>query len=162
MLTQVREMNTKRARNGNSRYIRCKVEDFTWAVEAVMWPDDYARYKETIVEDRPLIVKGVVERNREEPGLVLTRILTMEQATQELAKGLYLLVQPGRHKPSHIDALAEVLRKAPGTCPVYLTVRDTCGKDAVLKLDREFSVNPATYPHDDLETLLGTGCVRLR
>src|SRR5262249_15064189 len=39
MLTQVRFQNTKKARNGNSRYVRCKLEDFTGAVECVMWPD---------------------------------------------------------------------------------------------------------------------------
>src|SRR5262249_23305493 len=52
MLTQVRLMNTKKARNGNSRYVRCKLEDFTGAAECVMWPDDYVRFKDLIEEDR--------------------------------------------------------------------------------------------------------------
>src|SRR5262249_28490216 len=46
VLTQIRLMNTKRARNGNTRYARCKLEDLTGAVECVMWPDDYARQKD--------------------------------------------------------------------------------------------------------------------
>ena len=92
MLTQVRFMNTKKARNGNSRYVRCKLEDFTGAAECVMWPDDFVRYKDEVHEDRVCFVKGAVERNREEPGLVLTRILSIEQAQRELARGLYLKV----------------------------------------------------------------------
>src|SRR5207249_7000294 len=32
MVTQLRYMNTKKARNGNSRYLRCKIEDFSGAV----------------------------------------------------------------------------------------------------------------------------------
>src|SRR5262249_40214678 len=73
MLTQIRFLNTKKARNGNSRYVRCKLEDFSGAVECVMWPDDFVRYKDDVREDHVCFVKGAVERNREEPGLILTR-----------------------------------------------------------------------------------------
>ena len=38
----MRFMNTKKAgRNGNTRYVRCKLEDFTGPVECVMWPDEF-------------------------------------------------------------------------------------------------------------------------
>ena len=161
MLTQVRFMNTKKARNGNSRYVRCKVEDFTGAVECVMWPDDYVRFKDEVQEDRVCFFKGIVERTREEPGLILNRILSIEQAQVEMARGLYLLVKPGVHVLSHVDALASILKRAPGSCPVFLTVRDPSGKDAVLKLGRDYNVNPAAYPHEDLAALLGEGCVQL-
>jgi DNA polymerase-3 subunit alpha len=161
MLTQVRFMNTKKARNGNSRYVRCKIEDLTGVVECVMWPDDYVRYKDEVVEDRVCFVKAVVERTRDEPGLIVNRILSMEQAQRELARGLYLLVKPGVHRAQHIDALGSILGRSPGGCPVFLTVRDPSGKDAVLKLGREYAVNPSSYPHEELTALLGEGCVKL-
>ncbi len=53
------------------------------------------------------------------------------------------------------------MTRAPGACPVVLTIRDRSGKDAVLKLGRDYAVNPAAYPHDELEALLGEGCVKL-
>ena len=110
MLTQVRFMNTKKARNGNSRYVRCKLEDLTGAVECVMWPDDFVRYKDEVQEDRVCFVRGTVERTREEPGLVLNRILSVEQAQRELARGLYLLIKLGVHGPQHVEALGPILR----------------------------------------------------
>ncbi len=116
MLTQVRYMNTKKARNGNTRYVRCKLEDFTGSVECVMWPDDYVRYKELIAEDAIVFVAGTVERNRDEPGLVLTRILTIEQGQRERTTGLVLLLHLQIHKPEQIDAVAQVLQ----TCPRHL------------------------------------------
>jgi DNA polymerase-3 subunit alpha len=161
MLTQVRYLNTKKARNGNSRYVRCKLEDMTGAAECVLWPDDYVRCKDAVAEDRVCIVKGVVERNRDEPGLVISRVLTLEQAVLEMADKLWVLLRLDQHRPSHIDALAEVLRRTPGRCPVYLTVRDGTGKNSVLRLGREFAVNPHTFARDDLEALLGPGSVKL-
>src|SRR5262249_26807573 len=62
MLTQVRFLNTKRpGRNGNSRYVRCKLEDFTGQVECMMWPDEFVRYKDEFADDRIAFVKGIVE-----------------------------------------------------------------------------------------------------
>jgi DNA polymerase III subunit alpha len=157
----VRMMSTKKARNGNSRYVRCKVEDFTGAAECVMWPDDFVRYKGDFTEDRICFVKGVVERNRDEPGLVLNRILTIEQAQRELARGLYLKVVIGRHDNNTLDTLGFLLKQTPGTCPVFLVVEDAVNKKAVLKLGREFAINASSFLCEELEDVLGAGGVKL-
>ncbi len=161
MLTQLRFGNTKKARNGNSRYLRCKLEDFSGTAECVMWPDDFARHKEVVSEETPCVVKGTVERTREEPGLVLTRVLSVEQATRELATKLWLRFSLAEHGPRHVDLVAELLRRAPGRCPVFLAVRDGRGKTCVLRLGRDLAVNPASVPCDDLEAVLGRDGVRL-
>jgi DNA polymerase III alpha subunit len=154
-------MNTKKARNGNSRYLRCKLEDFTGAAESVMWPDDYVRCKVEVAEDAIVIVKATVERTREEPGLVIQRVLSLEQAAREMCKELWLRLQIGRHRPSVIDALGAVLKKTPGPCPVKVEVRDRAGRRCLVRLSRELSINPATFSQDELEGLLGEGSVKL-
>jgi DNA polymerase-3 subunit alpha len=161
MLTQLRYMNTKKARNGNSRYLRCKVEDFSGTVECVMWPEDFARFKDEVREDQPLFVRGTIDRKLSEPVLVLSRIFGLEQAQRELAKGLYLLAKLGQQQPRDIEAIAYLLKKAPGSCPVFLTIRDDGKRDCVLRLGREFHINPSGFPRDELEELLGVGNVKL-
>jgi len=160
VLTQIRLMNTKRARNGNTRYARCKLEDLTGAAECVMWPDDYHRQKDSFVEDRVCFVRGTVDRTREEPGLILTRILDVEQARRELTKGLVLSLRVGIHEPDVIDAIARMLERARGSCPVFLSVRDGAGRRGVLKLGESYRINPESVPVADLETLLGEGAVK--
>jgi hypothetical protein len=44
-----------------------------------------------------------------------------------LTRGLVLLFTLGAHGPDHIDAVARVLQRTPGPCPVYLHVRDAGG-----------------------------------
>jgi DNA polymerase-3 subunit alpha len=160
MLTQVRYMNTKKARNGNSRYLRCKLEDFTGSAECVMWPDDFVRHKDEIAEDRVCFVKGTVERTREEPGLVLTRIFSVEQAQRELTKGLVLYLNLPQHTEQHIEAIARTLKRTPGPCPVFLHMRDAVGKRCRLRAGEGFRVNPATVSTAELETILGAGSVK--
>jgi DNA polymerase-3 subunit alpha len=159
MLTQVRFQNTKKGKEP-SRYARFKLEDFTGAVDCVLWPDAYARHKEDVVEDRICFVKAAVERSREEPGLIVSRILTVEQTQREYTKGVVLLLGLGMHKAEEIDAVARVLRRSPGACPVYLSILDGAGKRTLLKTSDEFRVNPAAFPADELETILGQGRVK--
>ncbi len=161
MFTQIALKNTQKARNGNSRYFLARIEDMSGSAKCVMWPDDFARFKEEIRDDIPYVIKGTVDRRREEPTLVINRILTLEQAQRELARGLYLLLRLGRTQPEDIDRLAEVLRQTPGPCPVFLTVKDGVGKSCVLRLGRDFAINPNTFSQDDLEAILGPNSVRL-
>jgi DNA polymerase-3 subunit alpha len=159
MLTQIRLMNTKKARNGNTRYVRCKVEDFTGAAECVMWPDDFLRYKDEFQPDRVCLVKGTVERTREEPGLILTRILSIEQAQKEFTKWLRVSLSLDLHNPALLERLAGILERARGSCPVYLEVRDAVGKRCHLKAAEAYRVNPTSLPLEELDLLLGPGRV---
>jgi DNA polymerase-3 subunit alpha len=161
MFAQIALKNTQKARNGNSRYFLARIEDMSGSAKCVMWPDDFARFKEEIRDDVPYIIKGTVDRRREEPTLVINRVLTMEQAQRELARGLYLLLRLGRTPPDDVDRLGTVLRQTPGTCPVFLTIKDGADKFCVLKLGREFAVNPNTFAQEELETILGPNSVRL-
>jgi DNA polymerase-3 subunit alpha len=161
IFAQIALKTTQKARNGNSRYLQARIEDMTGSAKCVMWPDDFARFKEEIHDDRPYIVKGTVDRKREEPTLVINRILSMEQATLEMARGLYLLLRLGRTQPSDIDRIGSVLKQSQGACPVFLTIKDAADKLCLLKLGREFAINPGTFSQEELEAILGPGSVKL-
>jgi DNA polymerase-3 subunit alpha len=160
MITELRLQNTKKARNGNTRYARFRLEDFSGSIPCVMWPDDYTRFKDEVTEDRICFIRGVVERTREEPGLIVTRILSTEQAQREQTRGMVLTFHVGVHGEETLDTVASVLRRSPGPCPVFLNIRDPSGKWAQLKTGNDFHINPNTVPVADLETILGPGHVR--
>ncbi len=162
MLTSVRFQNTKTARNGNSRYIRCNIEDLTGSVECVMWPDDLARQKVDVDNEWVGFAKGCIDprSSREKPLLLLTRFLTIEQANRELTKVMRIVLRLGTHNANHVDGIARVLKRAPGSCLVYLDVRDANGKWARLKLSDEYRVNPMTVAKAELEAMLGPDCVK--
>ncbi len=160
MLTQVRLMNTKKpGRNGNSRYARCKLEDFTGNVECVMWPDDYVMFKDLIAEDRILFAAGIVEKRTDEPILQLTKLMTVEQGQRERTTGLLLVMDTG-DDPAKLQSIRETLRRSPrGSTPVFLYLRDAAGKYVKLKAGDEYRINPASVAKSDLEMILGTGRV---
>jgi DNA polymerase III subunit alpha len=161
MLTLVRFFNTKKARNGQSRYARFKLEDCSGPVECVMWPDDYVRYKELVEEDRVLFATGVVEKDRDEPIVQVTRLLTLDEGQKQRTTGLVLLLDltEDEQRLAQVDSIARILQRAPGPIPVFLHVRDGAGKWLRLKAGEHLKINPATLPKGDLDTLLGPGRV---
>ena len=150
MLTGVRLANTKNARNGNSRYARFKLEDFTGAVECVIWPDDFARSKDLIADDAILFAVASVERTRDEPGLVVQRFLTLEQVEQERTTGVVLNLALDRHTRQDLEAAARILQRAQGSCPVFVHIADAAGKTMMMKASEAFRVNPRTIARAEL------------
>jgi DNA polymerase-3 subunit alpha len=51
------------------------------------------------------------------------------------------------------------LKKAPGPCPVYLSVRDRAGHVAQFKLNQDFCVDPNLVRVEELEMMLEPGAV---
>ena len=154
----MRFLNTKKARNGNSRYVRCKLEDFTGSVECVMWPDDFLRHKDEFQEDRVCFVKGTVERTREEPGLVLSRVLSVQQAKQELTKWLKLSLiwgcaRCGSRRAVGPHSPAELLAPVPS----IWTFAIPSGRRCRLKAGESYRVNPSPVLTGELEMVLGPG-----
>ena len=161
LMVEVEYRNTKKARNGNSRYLVCKVEDMTGAVKCVMWPDDLVRYKDEVREDARLFRQGrrgpPAQRAGADP-----QPHPQRRAGHARAGARAVPAAQGRRPravaPRGARADPDAAR---GRLSGDADVRDRSGKDVVLKLGREYAVNPAAYPHDDLERLLGEGCVKL-
>src|SRR5262249_2177298 len=162
MLTQVRFMNTKKARNGNTRYLRCKLEDLTGAIECVMWPDDFARQSAEIHEDQVCVLEGTVERTREAPGLVVTRITSLDQAKRNASGDIRISLLQGTHGAEQIEQVAHLLERSPGASRVYLLIRDADGKKCLLKADERLRVDPGAALLDQLQMIVGQNRVEFR
>jgi DNA polymerase-3 subunit alpha len=156
MINGLRFRDSKRG-----RFAAFKFEDLTGSADAVVWSDSLPRCKDGIEEEAVRIFTATVSRRKEEPLLEVTRVMTLEQAAVELCKEVWIRLQDGRHRPSHIDALVEILRETNGPCPVKVEVRDRAGRRCMLKLGRDFWVNPRTVSQDKIEELLGSGCVKM-
>lgn len=163
LLTQIRIMTSKNPRNGNARYLRCKIEDLSGTVECLMWGDEFARYKDLVSEDRVLFARGKIDErsNRDEPVLLLSRFVTVEQMQKEGCSEVWLRLRLADHPPHVVDRIAEVLGRYQGSCPVWLVVLDHAGRQTKLRLGANFKVNPLALKPIELEMFLGPGSVKL-
>ena len=161
IVTALKSGNTKKARNGLSRFLRFKLQDLSDVCDCVIWPDDLAKLGEDPLADGIYYVKGRLEVRGDQPSIVVSRVLTIDQAKRELAKGLYLRLRLDTHQNSTVDQLNAIIRKGLGSVPVFLKIHDSMEFACTLKLGKEFDVNPQKISLADLEQLLGADNVRL-
>lgn len=161
IVTGLKSGNTKKARNGLSRFLRFKLQDLSEVCDCVIWPDDLAKLGEDPASDGIYYVKGRLEIRGDQPSIVVSRVLSLDQAKRELAKGLYLRLRLDTHQNRTVDQLNAIIRKGPGSTPVFIKIHDAMEFSCTLKLGKEFDVNPQKVALDELEQLLGTDNVRL-
>lgn len=159
MIVGLRLTHAKRSRSGETRMARFKLEDLGQSVECVMFPDDFTRNKEMLKDDLICFVRANVDRTREQPGLIVSRLVTLQDAQNEQTRGLILRLSMRRHDERLMGQLAHVLRNTPGRCPVYLDVADEGGRHAHLRVGDRYYIDPARVDRHRLEMLLGAGSV---
>jgi DNA polymerase-3 subunit alpha len=152
-----------KGRNQGNRWAIVRVEDFTGSLKCILWSDQYQRFQSEVKPDAILLFEGKVEwrEGSGEPDLIVEKVMSLEQAKKDLTRGLLLRLNyrnddDGR---SQFEAVGRALKKSPGQCPVYLSVRDAGGKAAQFKLNTEYFVNPAQVRVEELELILGAGSV---
>ncbi|MBU6295828.1 MAG: hypothetical protein KJS91_14190, partial [Planctomycetes bacterium] len=160
-LTGVKPGNTKKPRNGLSRFLRFKLEDLSGNCDCVIWPDDLAKLQEEPTNDVIYYIKGRTETRSDQTSIVANKIMGIDQAKRELAKGLYLRVHLDRQPGTMIDLIGGVLRKGLGSVPVFLKILDSQERSCTLRLGKEFDVNPQKIDLPELENLLGGENVKL-
>jgi DNA polymerase-3 subunit alpha len=62
------------------------LEDHTGKIEAVVFPDAFAKLEPLLREDGILFVRGKVDRRREEPSLIVSHAIPLEEAPLKLTK----------------------------------------------------------------------------
>ncbi len=161
LITGLRPGNTKKPRNGLSRFLRFKLEDMTGSCDCVIWPDDLAKLTDEPINDEIYYVKGRLETRGDQTSVIVNRIMGLELAKRELAKALYLRLHLDTHQGTVVDLLGGILKKSSGSIPVFVKVQDAKDRSCTLKLSKEFDVNPQKIGFNELETLLGVENVRL-
>jgi DNA polymerase-3 subunit alpha len=159
MVSSIKYSNTKRARNGNTRFAMFDLEGLGGSIRCILWPEDFAREGERLVADAIVFVEAEVDRSREEPNLIVKQLIPLDSAAERLTRGMVIRLESGVHAEGDLEMVREVLSHHPGRCAVFLEVLLANRKRVVLQSQ---SVNVGTSPavREELEQILGPGHVR--
>src|SRR5439155_13202604 len=88
----VTQMQPRTAQKSGKRWAMFQLEDFTGQIKCLLWSDEYARFKEIVVNDAVLLFEGQVEwREGGTAGdVIVKKVMTPDDARRELTKSLLL------------------------------------------------------------------------
>lgn len=144
-------MRTMNSRKGD-RMAFITLDDRTGRIELAVFPESYRQYRELLVKDRLLVVKGSVSVDEYSGGFRLSsdKIMTIEEARAAYAKRLEIRLTRDKRSKGLVESLARTLMPfRSGAMPVR--VRFTTDQaEAEMALDAQWNVRPS----DELLTRL--------
>jgi DNA polymerase-3 subunit alpha len=154
MISTVKRITTKKS---GEMMAFVTVEGLEGSVEIVCFPSIYQEYKELLVEDRVVKIKGRVDHKDE----VETKFipLSIEPFTPRTGLEPLSISVDGDCLPSTVvEDLKRILARFPGNCSVDMYVRMGEGERR-LRFGDGFRVEPQASLFAELKELLGEDCV---
>jgi len=162
MITAIKTATTKKPnKNGLSRYVNFDLETTSGIIRCVMWPNEYDMFSELVKDEQIRFVSGQVERRGREPNLMVSEMLTNEQAIKKFTNQLAIQFQQGLHSEDDMQRVRDVLRRHPGKTEVIIVV-DTARKQSqhshlryVLSTNHELRVSCGADLNAELCSIVG-------
>jgi DNA polymerase-3 subunit alpha len=147
----------KRVSKNGGVWLLFRLEDVDGAIECRAWPKMYETYRDLLVEDAIVKVKGRIEK-RAEGDSVLGVIEVVKFNGVSEYHPLEVVVDAACVRPEVIDDLKRVLGDFPGHVPVVLQmVRGE--QRARMRVGDGLRVDPVAGLYAELKALLGESCI---
>ena len=159
LVVALRVINTKRG----DRMAFVTLDDRTGRIDLAMFGELYQRYRERIVKDALVIVKGSVSTDDYSGGFKMTAeaIYNIDEARAAFATRLVVDIDHGVCDEGFVDGLREILGPArTGNCPVTVCYHRPEGVVDVM-FGEDWRVTPSEAIMRQLEVLVPEGHARL-
>ena len=97
LLGSLRTTRTRKGRNPGQKMAMVQLEDRTARIEGVLFGDVYAEYEAKLERGAVLFFSGRIDRRREEPNLVVGKVVPVDEAEAKLSRRLRI----------HLDARSD-------------------------------------------------------
>ena len=99
MLTRVRPVLVKNGRSAGQKMAMITIEDKTGSIEGVIFSDGYAIAAPLLVSDAIVLLKGKVDRKREEPSLIVNQVIPVTEAASQLTTSVTIRLKSRGQTP---------------------------------------------------------------
>ena len=147
----------KRVSKNGGVWLSFRLEDIDGGIECRAWPKVYEQFRELLVEDAIVKIKGRIER-RAEGDITLGAIEVVPFNGVSEYHPLTVVIDSSCVAPTVMDDLRRVLTDFPGTVPVVLQMVQG-DQRARLRVGDKLRVDPVAGLYAELKALLGESCI---
>jgi len=162
MISNVQVRNVQKSRSGHTRMAKFTFEDLSGATSAMLWPEEFAKMTDLVKNDLIGFIKGTLDRRRDPPELIVSRIIPLERGPAELTRGVVVRLHKGLPQSENPERLLRAVRIRPGSLDLYLEIVGLEQvRRAVYKAGASLRVRYDDRLIPELEAAVGPGQVRL-
>ena len=128
------------------------IEDFTGAVEVMVWNDVFAKSGKEIDKGKIVSITGRLDKREDTARLIATEIGGISQ--RKALEPLMIDIPIEKADETRLIALRDLVRQHPGTQPLFLRFRAPDGRELKLKTDPGYSITDNEAFREKLTELL--------
>ena len=162
MITGTTIRNVSKSRSGLTRMVKFSFEDLSGTTPAMMWPEEFSKFEELVKDDSVVFLKGSMNRTREPAELVVNRIIPIERAASELARGVVVTLHKGVHQLEQLESLHRMARNRQGNLDLFFELTNVGRvKRAIYRAGPGMKIRHDERLVQEFENAVGSGNVRL-
>jgi DNA polymerase-3 subunit alpha len=151
ILSQIKTIKTKRG----DLMAFVTVEDLHGSVETVVFSTVYQAVSELLVEDRPVLVRGRVQKDEQSVKIIADSIISMEKAEELWIASIHFHLDTTRTDRQTLLDLQETLQRHPGACRAYLHLKSPGGTETIVAVSENIRLQAGSRLTRDVHQLLG-------
>lgn len=152
MITAVQQGVSKKS---GKPYALVTLEDLGGSIQMLCINENYDKYRELLVLNRPVLVIGEINNGDDKPKIFPQEIMPLEQAPRRFTKQVHLRLNAARTSSEQLQALLELVKSHPGKCPLFLCFLGPANEVVFVEAHERFAIAPSLEFQKAAEALLG-------
>ena len=131
------------------------IEDMHGAVEVVVFSRVFADTRDLLVEDRPVLVQGQVQKDEQAVKILVDEVIPIDQAEETWAASIHFNLEISRTDRETLAKLHTILERHPGSCPGFLHLRSPEKTDSIIALPENLRLKAGRRLTHEVHNFLG-------
>jgi DNA polymerase III subunit alpha len=124
-------------------YALVTVEDLTGSVQVLCLNENYEKFRELLVPNKPVLITGEVNLSEDKPKLFPQEIIALEDAPRVYTKQVHLRLHAAHLQEGDLEAARDLIMAHAGKCPVFLCLTRNDGQVVFIETHNRYWVSPS-------------------
>jgi DNA polymerase-3 subunit alpha len=131
------------------------IEDMHGTVEVIVFSRVFANTRDLLIEDRPVLVQGQVQKDEQTVKILADEVIPIEKAEETWAASIHFKLEISRTDRETLSNLHAILERHPGPCPGFLHLRSPDKTDSIISLPDTLKLKAGASLARDVHNFLG-------
>ncbi len=137
------------------------IEDMEGTIEALFFPDTFSKYESQLSNEAPVMVRGNVEFEEDIPKkIVVSEVKSLKDLRRENIASIHIRLDPVGIDEGLLQHIRSIIAGNRGSCPVFFHIRETKGREKIVKAHQTFNITPSDELIGELTRVVGEEAVR--
>jgi DNA polymerase-3 subunit alpha len=131
------------------------IEDMYESVEAVVFPETYARCQAILDAKEPVIIQGTVQKDERGAKIIADDICLLPEAREKHTQSAALHLYADKIDQGKLDEVRKTIREFYGSCPFAVTINFPDGGQVDVETTHDLTIRPCRELGENLRRILG-------